>query len=98
MCLLTSARTVAIVFARSVGSEAMYCAGVLTFDGGFMGLSSFRTECITVGLKRTLRKLQRPIATGVQPAHGGVFALALPVPVDEVLIGTAVHDLRSDRE
>src|SRR5215472_7501797 len=45
MCLFTSARTVAIVFARSAGSEAMYCAGVLTFDGGFMDSSSFRTKC-----------------------------------------------------
>ena len=30
MCLFTSMRTVAIVFARSEGSEAMYCAAVLT--------------------------------------------------------------------
>src|SRR5215469_4581699 len=36
MCLFTSARTVVIVFARSAGSKAMYCAGVLTVDGGFM--------------------------------------------------------------
>src|SRR5436190_19928073 len=36
MCLFTNARTVVIVFARSAGSEAMYCAGVLTFGGGFM--------------------------------------------------------------
>src|SRR4249919_2701313 len=41
MCLFTSARTVAIVFARSAGSEAMYCAGVLTFDGGFMARRLF---------------------------------------------------------
>src|SRR3954447_4104499 len=47
MCLFTSARTVAIVFARSAGSEAMYCAGVLTFGGGFMDSSSSRTKCIT---------------------------------------------------
>src|SRR6516162_1628838 len=46
MCLFTSARTVAMVFARSAGSEAMYCAGVLTFDGGFMDLSSSRTKCV----------------------------------------------------
>src|SRR5258708_5491731 len=39
MCLFTNARTVAIVFARSAGGEAMYCAGVLTFDGGFMDSS-----------------------------------------------------------
>jgi hypothetical protein len=25
----------------------MYCAGVLTFDGGFMGSSSSRTKCVT---------------------------------------------------
>jgi hypothetical protein len=36
----SSARTVAIVFARSAGSEAMYCPGALTFDGGFMDSSS----------------------------------------------------------
>src|SRR5215470_17285750 len=47
MCLFTSARTVTIVFARSAGSEAMYCAGVLTFDGGFMDSSSSRRKCIT---------------------------------------------------
>src|SRR5256885_6283688 len=41
MYLFTSARTDAIVFARSAGSEAMYCAGVLTFDGGFMGPAAF---------------------------------------------------------
>jgi hypothetical protein len=44
MCLFTSARIVAIVFARSAGSEAMYCAGVLTFDGGFMGFVVFANE------------------------------------------------------
>src|SRR6516225_6849343 len=44
MCLFTSARTAAIVFARSAGSEAMYCAGVVTFDAGFMDLLSFRSE------------------------------------------------------
>jgi len=54
MCLFTSARTVAIVFARSAGSEAMYCAGVLTFDGGFMDSSSSRTKCITERLRRQL--------------------------------------------
>src|SRR5260370_42018667 len=47
MCLCPSARPVAIVFARSAGSEAMYCAGVLTFDGGFMDSSSSGTKCIT---------------------------------------------------
>src|SRR5262245_24438915 len=55
MCLFTSARTVAIVFARSAGSEAMYCAGVLTFDGGFMDSSSSRTKCITERLKTSQR-------------------------------------------
>src|SRR5262249_18854863 len=44
MCLLTSARTVAIVLARSAGSEAMYCAGVLMFAAGFMDSSSFPNE------------------------------------------------------
>jgi hypothetical protein len=56
MCLFTIARTVAIVFARSAGSEAMYCAGVLTFDGGFMDSSSFRTKCITERLKTSQRQ------------------------------------------
>src|SRR5215469_18093088 len=51
MCLFTSARTAAIVFARSAGSAAMYCAGVLTFDGGFTDWSSSRTKCITERLK-----------------------------------------------
>ena len=32
----------------------MYCAGVLTFDGGFTDSSSSRTECIT---ERNLRGL-----------------------------------------
>src|SRR3974377_2332501 len=44
MCLFTRARTVAIVFARSGGSEAMYCSGVLTFDGGFMDSSFSRVR------------------------------------------------------
>src|SRR5215471_10867323 len=56
MCLFTSARTVAIVFARSAGSEAMYCEGVLTFDGGFMDSSSSRTKCITERLKTSQRQ------------------------------------------
>jgi hypothetical protein len=61
MCLFTSARTVAIVFARSAGSEAMYCAGVLTFDGGFMDggfmdSSSSRTKCITERVKTSQRQ------------------------------------------
>jgi hypothetical protein len=29
----------------------MYCAGVLTFDGGFMDSSSSRAKCITERLK-----------------------------------------------
>ena len=56
MCLFTSARTVVIVFARSAGSEAMYCAGVLTFDGGFMDSSFSRTKCITGHLKISQRQ------------------------------------------
>src|SRR5215470_18763788 len=56
MCLFTSARTVAIVFARSAGSEAMYCAGVLTLDPGFMDSSSSRTKCITERLKTSPRQ------------------------------------------
>src|SRR5579859_2516623 len=63
MCLFTIARTVAIVFARSAGSEAMYCAGVLTFDGGFMDSSSSRTKCISERFFRThparLRRFRR---------------------------------------
>src|SRR5260370_1637339 len=56
MCVFTSARTVAIVFARSAGSEAMYCAGVLTFDGGFMDSSSSPTKCVTDRLKTSQRQ------------------------------------------
>src|SRR5579863_1886896 len=44
MCLFTNARTVAIVFPRSAGSEAMYCAGVFTFAAGFMDSSPVPTE------------------------------------------------------
>jgi hypothetical protein len=58
MCLFTNARTVVIVFARSAGSEAMYCAGVLTLDGGFMGSSFSRTKCITELLKTSQRQGQ----------------------------------------
>jgi hypothetical protein len=56
MCLFTIARTVAIVFARSAGSEAMYWAGVLTFDGGFMDSSFSPTKCITQRLKTSQRQ------------------------------------------
>src|SRR5712664_4640827 len=56
MYLFTSARTVAILFARSAGSEAMYCAGVLTFDGGFMDSSSSRTKCVTDRLETSQRQ------------------------------------------
>src|SRR5258706_310289 len=52
MCSFTSARTVAIVLARSAGREAMYCAGVLTFADGFIDSSSFRTKCVTERLKQ----------------------------------------------
>src|SRR5262245_46855919 len=44
MCSFTNARIVAIVLARSTGSESTYCAGVLTFDGGFMDSSSSETR------------------------------------------------------
>src|SRR5215469_15192367 len=61
MCLFTSARTVAIVFARSAGSEAMYCAGVLTFDGGFMNSSSSRTKaCLHYIVERPDRNSTKP--------------------------------------
>jgi len=33
-----------IVFARSAGTEAVYCAGVLTFDWGFHGFVVFPNE------------------------------------------------------
>src|SRR6266853_986875 len=56
MRLFTSARTVATVFARPAGSEAMYCAGVLTFDGGFMDSWSSRTKCVTDRLKTSQRQ------------------------------------------
>ena len=38
----------------------MYCAGVLTFDGGFMDSSSSRTKCITARLKTSQRQGLRP--------------------------------------
>jgi hypothetical protein len=34
----------------------MYCAGVLTFDGGFMDSSCSRTKCITERLKTSQRQ------------------------------------------
>jgi hypothetical protein len=34
----------------------MYCAGVLTFDGGFMDSSSSRTKCTTERLKTSQRQ------------------------------------------
>ena len=61
--MFTSARTVAIVFARSAGSEAMYCAGVVTLDGGFMDSSSFPNEVY----HRTLEN--RPAAGAVSIAE-----------------------------
>src|ERR1700757_1656214 len=72
MCLFTSVRTVAIVFARSAGSEAMYCAGVLTFDGGFMDLSSSRTKCISERLK-----ISQPAASIQTKSKIRVSALAV---------------------
>src|SRR6516225_8980704 len=62
MCLFTSARTVAIVFARSGGSEAMYCAGVLTFDGGFMDSSSFPNE-VYQGVNCWTKSRRAPVAS-----------------------------------
>src|SRR6266403_5359190 len=56
MCWFTSARTVVMVFARSAGSAAMYCAGVLTFDAGFMDSSSSQTKCVTGRLKTSQRQ------------------------------------------
>src|SRR5258707_719352 len=55
MCLFTSARTVAIAFVRSAGSEAMYCAGVLTFDAGFtdsLNSSLPNSEPVTSDIRR----------------------------------------------
>jgi hypothetical protein len=34
----------------------MYCAGVLTFDGGFMDSSSSQTKCISERLKTSQRQ------------------------------------------
>src|SRR5215469_7466235 len=67
MCLFTTARTVAIVFARSAGSESMYCAGVLTFDGGFMDSSSSRTKCVT---EPDIRQLE-PLVAALPAVAGG---------------------------
>src|SRR6266850_2727025 len=78
MCLFTSARTVAMVFARSAGSEAMYCAGVLTFDGGFMDSSSSRAKCITEGLKTSQR--QGLVMIGVASGEQRIEEKADPSP------------------
>jgi hypothetical protein len=45
----------------------MYCAGVLTFDGGFMDSSFSRTKCITERLKTS--------------RQGCVGALAFPASI-----------------
>src|SRR5271165_242302 len=76
MCLFTNARTVAIVFARSAGSEALYCAGVLTVDGGFMDSSSSRTRFITIRLK-TSRVPQVPASACTPPISGVLSFSAL---------------------
>src|SRR5215471_11662306 len=55
MCLCTKARIVAIVFARSSGSEAMYCAGVLTPGAGFMDLSHSRWRHCDLSLSKDMR-------------------------------------------
>src|SRR6185312_14991154 len=72
MCLFTNARTVAIVFARSAGSEAMYCAGVLTFAAGFINSSFSATKCITERLKTSQR--QGNAAKDVASAQKGGWA------------------------
>src|SRR5215469_6442694 len=61
MCLFTSCRTVAIVFARSAGSEAMYCAGVLTLDGGFIDSSSFPDEVYHRTCRNQPPRLRAPV-------------------------------------
>jgi hypothetical protein len=51
MCLLTTACTVAIVFARSAGSEAMYCAGDLDVRWWFHGFVIFPHEVYHQGFE-----------------------------------------------
>src|SRR6516164_5109418 len=51
-------------------SEAMYCAGVLTFDGGFMDSSSSRTKCITERLKTSQRQGPRRVPLGCRTHPG----------------------------
>src|SRR5215469_303135 len=76
MCLFTCARTVAIVFARSEGSAAMYCAGVLTFDGGFIGLSSSRDRENEDWIREMRRKRRALAVCDATPACQTGFSLA----------------------
>src|SRR5262249_23945266 len=87
MCLFTSARTVAIVFARSAGSEAMYCAGVLTVDGGFMDSVSSRTECIPERLKTSQAAGAVSIAYVLAVRKHGVFCPFLKSSLEERAVG-----------
>src|ERR1700722_1988484 len=64
MCRFTNARTVAIVFARSAGNEAMYCAGVLTFAAGFIISSSPQTQCITEHSRIGPQPVVAPLSAG----------------------------------
>src|SRR5262245_18976382 len=68
MCSFTKARIVAIVFARSVGSAAMYCAGVLTFDGGFMDSSFWLLLVAPFPLR-----IPKDIVGDAVPLSGGYF-------------------------
>ena len=62
----------------------MYCAGVLTFDGGFMDSSSSRTECITERLKTSHRQIHETTSSRrlhretKNPAHAGEILVAMP--------------------
>src|SRR5437763_15759133 len=101
MCLFTSARTVAIVFARSAGSEAMYCAGVLTFDGGFMDSSSFPNEVYHRTFENQPRQAEflqgysrfnyqnEGRRTYRRISMSSTHALATPAPKDNINPGTS---------
>src|SRR5689334_15386446 len=75
MCLLTNARTVAIVFARSAGSEATYCAGVLTCAAGFMvssfpnGVGHRNVELGSESISPSLQAWEKSTLTPIQPAE-----------------------------
>src|SRR6266852_4475565 len=70
MCLFTSARTVAIIFARSAGSAAMHCAGSVHDGEGQTGSFPFSEASShyepSESRKTNIRK--RPVCPRVSPS------------------------------